>query len=148
MVLERARAEEMGYPSPIHDTIQDTHACYNRAMGVIMNRQKVQTKEEVVNMLVATHNQDSIELAVELMSEKGIEKDQGVYFGQLFGMADHLTFTLGNAGFKAYKYLPYGPLVEVLPYLIRRAQENSTLMAGAQNERRMIRSELRRRFFG
>ena len=71
----------------------------------------------------------------------------GVYFGQLLGMADHLTFTLGNAGYRAYKYVPYGPWSEVMPYLIRRAQENSDMLGGVATERSMLWGELKRRIF-
>ena len=73
-------------------------------------------------------------------------KDQ-VFFGQLLGMADHLTFSLAASGYKAYKYVPYGPIDEVVPYLIRRTQENSAILgsSGVQEERRMVGKELRRR---
>lgn len=87
-----------------------------------------------------------MELVIRRVEELG--KDKGtIYFGQLLGMADHLTFTLANNGYKAYKYVPYGPIDEVVPYLIRRTQENSTLLgsAGVQEERKMVGRELRRR---
>mmetsp|Transcript_1737 Transcript_1737/g.1984 ORF Transcript_1737/g.1984 Transcript_1737/m.1984 type:complete len:607 (-) Transcript_1737:1354-3174(-) len=145
MVLERRRAMEMGYPSPIHDTIEDTHTCFNDAMNLIMSRDNVAKFDESCNIMIATHNQESIEKAVAIMGKNHIRKDQGVYFAQLYGMGDHLTFSLGLSGFKAYKYLPYGPVHEVLPYLIRRAQENSSMLAGATEERNMIKRELIRR---
>ena len=72
----------------------------------------------------------------------------GVYFGQLLGMSDHLSFSLGSAGYKAYKYVPFGEVHEVMPYLIRRAQENSGLMSGATAELTMLAKEIRRRIFG
>ena len=81
------------------------------------------------------------------MNRCGISRrGQNVYFGQLLGMADHLTFTLGNGGYSSYKYLPYGPINEVMPYLIRRAQENSDIMSGVTKERAMLWDELMRRF--
>mmetsp|Transcript_19389 Transcript_19389/g.56331 ORF Transcript_19389/g.56331 Transcript_19389/m.56331 type:complete len:86 (+) Transcript_19389:3-260(+) len=81
------------------------------------------------------------------MSELDKDKSCGVYFGQLLGMADHLTFTLAKHGYKAYKYVPYGPIDEVVPYLIRRTQENSAILGspGVQLERRMVGQELVRR---
>ena len=146
MVLERDRADEQGYESPIHDTIENTHACYNGAMRMVLGRDAVREGRSKANMLVASHNQGSIELALKLMSESGISRSTGgVYFGQLLGMADHLTFSLGNSGYLAYKYLPYGPFYEVLPYLVRRAQENSSLLGNVEEERRMIKNELVRR---
>jgi proline dehydrogenase len=146
MVLERDRAKEQGYESPIHDTIESTHDCYNGAMRTVLGRDAVKEGRSKANMLVASHNQGSIELALKLMSDSGISRSTGgVYFGQLLGMADHLTFSLGNNGYLAYKYLPYGPFYEVLPYLVRRAQENSSLLGNVAEERRMIRDELVRR---
>merc|ERR1739845_55872 len=100
-------------------------------------------------VLVATHNRGSIERTLQRMDELGTDKNK-VYFGQLLGMADHLTFVLGANGYKAYKYVPYGPIDEVMPYLIRRTQENSTFLgsAGVQEERGMVGKELRRRLIG
>ena len=75
----------------------------------------------------------------------GLSPRDGVYFGQLLGMADNLTFTLGANGYGAYKYVPFGSIDEVMPYLIRRAQENSEVLGGIAKETGMLRSELRRR---
>ena len=97
------------------------------------------------NVLVASHNEESVVRTLTTMDKLGIGADGGVYFGQLLGMADHLTFTLGQHGYKAYKYVPYGPIHEVLPYLIRRAQENSDLLGGVAVERGMLGGELLRR---
>ena len=147
MVLERDRAKEMGYESPIHNTIADTHENYDNIVRLIMNRESVQKNESNVNIVVASHNQNSIENTIKEMKRCGISKrGQNVYFGQLLGMADHLTFTLGNGGYSSYKYLPYGPINEVMPYLIRRAQENSDIMSGVTKERAMLWDELMRRF--
>lgn len=118
MVLERDRAAEMGYPSPIHRTIDATHRCFDQVAATIMGRTAVETGRSGINMLVATHNQRSIEKVVAAMRETGVNpRSGGVAFGQLLGMSDHISFTLGNAGFAAYKYLPYGPEHEVLPYV-------------------------------
>ena len=95
--------------------------------------------------MVASHNGDSIEATLSAMAARGVGARDGVYFGQLLGMADHLTFALGRGGYKAYKYVPYGPVHEVMPYLIRRAQENGDLLGGVGHERGLLRTELLRR---
>jgi proline dehydrogenase len=97
--------------------------------------------------MVASHNKRSMEFVISHMEQLGVSKET-VYFGQLLGMADHLTFPLGANGYKAYKYVPYGPIGEVMPYLIRRTQENSTLLGSpeVQDERVLVANELRRRF--
>lgn len=142
MSQESQRAEAMGYPNPIWPNIEATHANYNRCLALVL------TKLHRANVLVASHNQASAEFATSEMKARGIDPATGgVYFGQLLGMADHLTFTLGQNGFKAYKYVPYGPILEVVPYLIRRAQENSNIMGGVGVEKRLIWKELVRRRF-
>ena len=96
MVLERKRASQLGYPSPIHDTIDDTHANFNQCVREIINRDTVLKNKSKVNMLVASHNQKSVELVLKEMEKGGIDRSTGgVYFGQLLGMADNLTFPLG-----------------------------------------------------
>eukprot|EP01026_Neomeris_dumetosa_P074552 TRINITY_DN7761_c0_g1_i4.p2 TRINITY_DN7761_c0_g1~~TRINITY_DN7761_c0_g1_i4.p2 ORF type:complete len:289 (+),score=33.69 TRINITY_DN7761_c0_g1_i4:1208-2074(+) len=143
MVLERQRAEEMGYSSPIHDTLEDTHRNYDKILEMTLNEVKQTGRAEV---MVASHNQHSIELAVDLMNKLDLQpRKSGVFFGQLLGMADHLTYTLGRNGYRAYKYVTFGPVEEVMPYLVRRAQENSGMMAGAKFELNMISNELWRR---
>ncbi|KAL4433468.1 hypothetical protein ABPG77_010321 [Micractinium sp. CCAP 211/92] len=143
MVLERQRAQDLGYPSPIHDTAADTHANYNECVREMLRC----VGPEGAEVMVASHNQQSIELATYHMAALGLPPSSGVYFGQLLGMADHLTYTLGAHGYGAYKYVPFGRLEEVLPYLIRRAQENSAILAGeaVAGEMAMLRTELRRR---
>eukprot|EP01147_Barroeca_monosierra_P002666 gene2667-5560_t len=141
MEAERALAQQRGYADPIHNTIEDTHNAYNKAIGLLMDFPRC-------NILIASHNQYSVEYAVEEMSKRGIHPQTGgVCFAQLLGMSDHLTYTLGLNGYKAYKYVPYGPVNEVMPYLIRRAHENSSLLGGADHELKMIANELRRRTF-
>lgn len=142
MVQERKRAAKFGYKDPIFPVIQDTHENYHRVMDAIL-RANVSRGAQV---MVATHNERSVRFAVEKMHEYGIPRQRGgVYFGQLLGMCDHVSFSLGAEGYGVYKYVPYGPVREVLPYLIRRAEENGDLLGGAQKERRLIAHELRRR---
>jgi proline dehydrogenase len=137
MKIERDRAAAMGYPSPICDTLQDTHDSFHRVMQYILDSKNR-------NLVVASHNQSSIEIALEYMRKNNIDPATGgVYFAQLLGMADHLTFSLGRNGYKAYKYVPYGPVHEVVPYLIRRAQENGDLIGGsAHKEISMAKHEI------
>ncbi|GAB4819231.1 hypothetical protein N2152v2_006277 [Parachlorella kessleri] len=144
MVLERQRAKERGYPSPIHDTKGDTDASFDRNAAEVIRR----VRGEGAEVMIATHSQESIEKAVALMGELGLPPSSGVYFGQLLGMADHLSFTLGQNGYGAYKYVPFGAVDEVLPYLVRRAQENSDMLGGVGAEMGMMRAELKRRLLG
>lgn len=142
--LERKRAAEQGYPSPVWDTIQETHVNYDRSVVAVL----ADVKTHKAEVMVASHNEDSIELTVRAMAKHGLPPSgSGVYFGQLLGMADNLTFTLGQKGYEAFKYVPYGPIQLVLPYLIRRAQENSAIMgAGVAKQMSLLRTELHRRW--
>jgi proline dehydrogenase len=134
----------MGLPSPIRDTIQDTHDCYNESVDFLL-RHSVESDQKI-ELMCATHNQKSIELAIDAMNKYGIDRnDPSICFSQLYGMADNLTFNLGKHGYRAYKYVPYGEVHEVMPYLIRRARENSAIVKGASKESDMIIAELRRR---
>jgi len=161
MVSEREKARQRGVESPVCETYEDTHQEFHDAIDAILAHQNLDAasappilpggrdgpgRTAGAKVLVASHNRSSIERTLQRMKE--LNKDHtDVYFGQLLGMADHLTFTLGANGYKAYKYVPYGPIGEVVPYLIRRTQENSTILGsdGVQEERRMVGQELRRR---
>jgi len=145
LVSERARAKKLGYADPVHANIEATHECYNAACDLIM--EEIDHSE----LMVASHNEQSIRYVTQRMEELGIKRrDGGVFFGQLLGMCDFLTFTLGANNFSVYKYVPYGPWDQVMPYLVRRAQENSALLGGdgARKERRVLREELVRRLTG
>ena len=97
-------------------------------------------------MCNASHNAESALLMAELMEKKGLPHDHPhTMFSQLYGMSDNLTFNLARAGFRVAKYLPYGQVVEVIPYLIRRANENTSVTGDAGRELQMIRQELKRR---
>lgn len=145
---ERARAEEMGYEDPIQPTIEDTHVNYHKAVDKIL-RQMKDDDEVKINMMIASHNEDSVQHTVNKMSEYGIDPYAGgVYFGQLLGMSDHLTCTLAHYDYKAYKYVPYGPVYEVIPYLMRRAHENGGVLGRSADEKNMVKSDLKRRMFG
>jgi proline dehydrogenase len=147
MESERALAKALGYPSPIQDTIEDTHACYHDSVEFLLKHSKVSDKQ--VEVMLATHNQASVEKAIHLMNEIGIDRsDTTISFGQLFGMMDNLTYNLGKHGYRAYKYVPYGEVKMVMPYLLRRATENSAIAGSAGRELKMISRELYQRYAG
>lgn len=140
MEKERERAEEKGYPSPIHDTKADTDADFDAALKFCVEH------IDRISFCAGTHNEESSMLLTLLMSEHGIApEDTRAYFAQLFGMSDHISFNLSNHGYKVAKYVPYGPVRKVLPYLIRRAEENSSAAGQTGRELRLIQWELERR---
>jgi hypothetical protein len=142
MVQERARAKQLGYNDPIHADIAATHACYDDSLDALLGA----AKEGWAEVMVASHNESSITRAVLRMRELGLDPSTGgVSFGQLLGMCDYLSFSLGAARYSVHKYVPYGPVFEVMPYLIRRAQENSDVLGGVGKEIRMLERELTRR---
>ncbi|MBX5439752.1 MAG: proline dehydrogenase family protein, partial [Thermoflavifilum sp.] len=115
---ERRRAAEKGYPSPVHASKADTDRDYNEAIQYCI------AHLHHVSCCIATHNEKSCQLAIQLMEEKQIAPHHShVWFSQLYGMSDHISFNLSQYGYRVCKYLPYGPLEDVIPYLMRRAQE-------------------------
>lgn len=152
MVSERERSEQMGIQPPVWDTYEESNECYNACLTEMLQYISEGLKTDVpgAEMMAATHNRGSCQLVVSKMKELGIPNTAGVYMAQLLGMSDHITFMLGQHGYKAYKYVPYGPVDEVMPYLIRRTQENSTFLGspGVQEERHLLAGEVRRRLFG
>lgn len=142
MEQERLRASSLGYEDPIHPSYKATSKCFDEVMNAVLE----ETKRGNANVLIATHNENSIQVAVKRMHELGIlPKEKKVFFGQLFGMSDPISFTLGNEGYAVYKYVPFGPVEDVLPYLTRRAMENKGLLKGVLKERRLLWDELKRR---
>ncbi|MCB9035331.1 MAG: proline dehydrogenase family protein [Lewinellaceae bacterium] len=140
MEKERERAREMGYPSPIHDSLQETHRAYNEGLKFCI--------EHIGEAYVcnATHNEESCRLQAEMMEAKGLDPGHPlVATAQLYGMSDNLSYNMAKAGFNVEKYLPYGPVREVVPYLIRRTQENTSVEGQMSRELQLIRKELRRR---
>ncbi|XP_051829222.1 proline dehydrogenase 1, mitochondrial isoform X1 [Antechinus flavipes] len=143
MAQERERAAEVGYEDPINPTYGATNAMYHRCLNYILEEIKHQGR---ASMMVASHNEDTVRFTIQKMEELGLHPtEKKVYFGQLLGMCDQISFPLGQAGFPVYKYVPYGPVKEVLPYLSRRALENRGMMKGAQRERALLWKELKRR---
>ena len=140
MDKERNRAQALGYPSPINADKAATDDHYNTALRFCLDNL------DRLAMCNASHNAASAMLQVELMEKKGIPHDHPrTLFSQLLGMSDNLTFNLAAAGFRASKYMPYGQVVDVIPYLIRRAQENTSVSGDAGRELQMVEQEVGRR---
>jgi len=140
MEKERERAEKMGYPSPIQPDKAATDRDYDFAVAFC-----VQHYEKIASCL-ASHNQHSTELQIELMEKMGLQQNNPhLSFCQLYGMSDNLTFNLSKAGYRVGKYVPFGPINDVVPYLIRRARENSSVNGEVGRELKLIREELKRR---
>ncbi|XP_029025254.1 proline dehydrogenase 1, mitochondrial [Betta splendens] len=143
MYQERARAQEIGYEDPINPDYEATNRMYHKCLEYVLEEIEHSRK---ANVMVATHNEDTVKFTLEQMNEMGLSPTENkVYFGQLLGMCDQISFPLGQAGFPVYKYVPYGPVNEVIPYLSRRAQENRGFMKGSQRERSLLWKELKRR---
>lgn len=143
MQQERDRAAEVGYEDPINPTYEKTNEMYHKCLDYVLEEIRHNRK---ANVMVASHNEDTVKFTLKRMNELGIYPEENkVYFGQLLGMCDQISFPLGQAGYPVYKYVPYGPVNEVLPYLSRRAQENRGIMKGATRERELLWTELRRR---
>ncbi|XP_026314599.1 proline dehydrogenase 1, mitochondrial isoform X2 [Hyposmocoma kahamanoa] len=145
MEQERARAAAMGYEDPTCPNYEATTASYHKCIKEILSRYKGDMKGRV-GIMIASHNEDTVRYAINLMKENGIKpEDKVVCFGQLLGMCDHVTFPLGQAGYSAYKYVPYGPVTEVLPYLSRRANENRGFLSKIKKEKNLLLKEIFRR---
>ncbi|XP_045922495.1 proline dehydrogenase 1, mitochondrial-like isoform X1 [Micropterus dolomieu] len=146
MYQERDRAKEIGYEDPINPDYEATNRMYHKCLEYLLEEIKHSRKP---NIMVATHNEDTVKFTLEKMNAMGLSPTENkVYFGQLLGMCDQISFPLGQAGFPVYKYVPYGPVNEVIPYLSRRAQENRGFMKGSQRERSLLWKELKRRLLG
>lgn len=140
MEKERERALEKGYKSPICDSKFDTDKNFNDTMRYIFENIKH------ISVFIGTHNEDSNYLAMKLMDELNIAKnDNNVWFGQLYGMSDHISFNLAAAGYNVAKYVPFGPVKDVMPYLIRRAEENTSVAGQTSRELNLIKTERKRR---
>ncbi|GGX02323.1 proline dehydrogenase family protein [Aquimarina muelleri] len=140
MEKENERAKEKGYPTPICKDKQHTDENFNETMRYILNNLND------ISVFIGTHNENSSYIAMELMEELGIAKnDFRVWFGQLFGMSDHISFNMSEAGYNVAKYLPFGPVRDVMPYLIRRAEENTSVAGQTSRELNLLSQEKKRR---
>ncbi len=136
MEKERARAKEKNYPSPIQPTKQATDDDYNAAIDFCLDQ------EQKIALIVATHNEESNLKAARKLGAYGTDY---IHFSQLYGMSDNITFNLAAAGCSVSKYLPFGPINDVVPYLMRRAQENSSVGGQTSRELELINREISRR---
>lgn len=140
MEKERDRAEEKGYKDPIQPDLAATNRDYNLALEFAVNN------ISKFAVCAGTHNEDSCLLLANLMAEKGLEKnDERIYFAQLLGMSDNISFKLAALGYNVAKYVPYGPVEKVLPYLFRRAEENTSIAGQSGREFSLVKKELKRR---
>jgi len=140
MERERERAAEMNYPSPINATKQATDDEFNAAVEFCIN------PVNNMHVVIGSHNEYSNLHGVKLMEKFGLPlNDPRIHFSQLFGMSDNITFNLAKAGCNVSKYLPFGPIQDVIPYLMRRAQENSSVGGQSGRELLLNEKELKRR---
>jgi proline dehydrogenase len=140
MEKERARAAELGYRDPIHADKASVDGDYDEALRFVAER------IGRISVVVGTHNEDSTLLMAKLMGERTIARnDDRVYFAQLLGMSDNLSFNMAAAGYRVAKYVPYGPVREVMPYLLRRAAENTSARGQSSRELTLITQERKRR---
>lgn len=140
MENERKRAAEKGYPSPIQPNKEACDRDYDLATEFCISHL------EDLCVIVASHNEKSNLAATKLLDERGLQHNHPhIHFSQLYGMSDHITFNLAKSGFSVSKYLPFGPLKDVIPYLMRRAQENSSVAGQTGRELSLLKKELQRR---
>ena len=140
MEKENERAEENGYPTPICESKEATDTNFNDAVNYIFENL------EDIWLFAGTHNEYSSYLIMEHIQQKGIAKnDHRVWFGQLYGMSDHISFNLAKHGFNVAKYVPFGPVRDVMPYLIRRAEENTSVAGQTTRELSLLKTEKKRR---
>jgi len=140
MEKEREMAKEEGRQSPIHKNKKATDKDFNKAVEICIKN------VDIVSTCVASHNEKSNKKAVQLIEELGLDKNhKHIWFYQLYGMGDHITFNLAEYGVNAGKYLPFGPVKKVIPYLIRRAEENSSMDGQMGRELGMLKKERKRR---
>ncbi len=140
---ERERAQQLGYPSPIQPTKEDSDKALNDALEFcVANRNRIA-------IMCGSHNEQSNKLLTQLMAKNGISNhDDKFWFAQLYGMSDNISFNLAKAGFNAGKYVIYGPVREVTPYLIRRAEENTSVSGDMSREYKFVLAEIKRRKLG
>lgn len=140
MEKERKRAEKLNYPSPIQPDKAATDKAFNDALVFCISG------IDRINIMCGSHNDYSNELLMKLMAQKDLSpEDPRIWFAQLYGMSDNISFNLAKAGYNVVKYVPYGPVKAVMPYLLRRAQENTSVAGQSSRELTLIRKELRRR---
>ncbi|MCX6182526.1 MAG: proline dehydrogenase family protein [Bacteroidetes bacterium] len=140
MEKERKRAEVNAYPSTINANKEETDRLFNKAVTICVENL------DAVNICAGTHNESSCLHLVHMIKQKGIKvADERVFFAQLYGMSNHISFNLAAAGYNVVKYVPYGPVEKLVPYLIRRAKENTSIAGQTGRELKLIMAEKKRR---
>ena len=140
MEKENERALENNYPSPICANKSESDSNYDTTVAYIVEHL------DRISLFSGTHNELSSYKLMDLMNQKGIaQNDNRIWFGQLYGMSDHISFNLADRGYNVAKYLPFGPVRDVMPYLIRRAEENTSVAGQTNRELELIKKERRRR---
>lgn len=140
MEKENERAQNMGYETPICQDKNHSDQVFDDVVAYILKN------IEDIALFMGTHNEESTQKAMALMEQLGIEKnDSRVWFGQLYGMSDHITYNLSDSGYNVAKYIPFGPVKDVMPYLIRRAEENTSVAGQTSRELDLLKKELERR---
>lgn len=140
MEKENERAEELGYATPICASKNATDDNFNAVMSYILDHLSE------IHLFLGTHNEHSSYLAMEYMNSKGmLRNDTRVWFGQLYGMSDHISYNLAEVGYNVAKYIPFGPVKDVMPYLIRRAEENTSVAGQTSRELDLLKRERERR---
>ena len=140
MEKEREKAREQNYASPICKNKKASDYNFDTILTYILHNL------DDISLFVGTHNEESSYLAMEIMEKLNIAKnDHRVWFGQLYGMSDHISFNIANAGYNVAKYVPFGPVKDVMPYLIRRAEENTSVAGQTSRELKLLKQEKKRR---
>ena len=140
MEKENERAKEKGYQTPICSSKKETDLNFDATITYMLNHL------EDMSLFAGTHNEESCYKLMQIIQEKNIaNNDSGIWFGQLYGMSDHISFNLAQKGYTVAKYLPFGPVKDVMPYLIRRAEENTSVAGQTTRELSLLKKERKRR---
>jgi len=140
MEKERERAQKKGYRSPINESKEDTDRDFDGAIKACIENL------DIVSVCCGSHNEESSSYLARLMEENNLSRNDGrIFFAQLLGMSDHISFNLSNEGYNVAKYVPFGPVYDVMPYLIRRTEENTSIAGQSSRELLLIKKERKRR---
>jgi len=140
MEKENARAKKLGYASPICESKEGTDVNFNSTLSYCLNHL------DDISVFIGTHNEVSSYLALQIIENKGLSlDDKRIWFSQLYGMSDHISYNLAKRGYNAVKLVPFGPVRDVVPYLLRRAQENTSVKGQTGRELSLLREERKRR---
>lgn len=140
MEKENSRAKRLGYPTPICESKEATDVNFNSVLSYCLNHL------DDISVFIGTHNEVSSYLALQIIEDKGLSiEDERIWFSQLYGMSDHISYNLAKRGYNAVKLVPFGPVRDVVPYLLRRAQENTSVKGQTGRELSLLREERKRR---